>query len=239
MTGAGPSPDDARLSTSDATRIRRLSDRQVTERSVLDQILDAALVAHVGYVREGSPVVLPFACARDGDWLLLHGSTGAGLLQACAAGQPISAAITHVDGLVVARSTFDNSMNYRSAVVFGVPEVLAGADQARALDVLVDHLMPGRSQEVRPSTPKELAATRVLRLPLDEVSVKVRTGGPTVAEDDGEDRAAWAGVLPLRQYVEPPVAHPTVADDQSVPDSVRRAARRFGSPAEEPEHPTP
>ena len=149
LTGADSSPEGSRLPTSAATRVRRLSERQVTERSVLDQILDAALVAHVAYVRDGSPVVLPFACARDGDWLLLHGSTGAGLLQACAAGEPISVAITHVDGLVVARSTFDNSMNYRSAVVFGVPEVLADADQARALDVLVDHLLPGRTQEVR------------------------------------------------------------------------------------------
>ncbi len=238
MTGADSS-EGSRLPTSHATRIRRLSERQVTERWVLDQILDAALVAHVGYVRDGRPVVLPFACARDRDWLLLHGSTGAGLLQACAAGEPISAAITHVDGLVVARSTFDNSMNYRSAVVFGVPEILAGADQQRALDVLVDHLLPGRSQEVRPSTSKELAATRVLRLPLNEVSVKVRAGGPTVAEDDGEDRSAWAGVLPLRQSVQPPVAHPTVADDQPVPQSVRWAARRFGSPADELADPAP
>ncbi len=206
---------------------------------MLDQILDAALVAHVAYVRDGGPVVLPFACARDGDWLLLHGSTGAGLLQACAAGEPISVAITHVDGLVVARSTFDNSMNYRSAVVFGVPEVLADADQARALDVLVDHLLPGRTQEVRSTTRKELAATRVLRLPLEEVSVKVRAGGPSVAEDDGEDRSAWAGVLPLCQSVQPPVAHPSVADDQPVPESVRRAARRFSAPADEPEHAAP
>ncbi len=160
--------------------------------------MDTALVAHVAYVRDGAPVVLPFACARDGDWLLLHGSTGAGLLRACAAGQPISAAITHLDGLVVARSTFDNSMNYRSAVVFGVPEVLAGAEQERALDILVDHLLPGRSAEVRRSSRKELAATSVLRVRLDQVSVKVRTGGPSVAPDDGEDRTVWAGVHSAR-----------------------------------------
>ena len=147
------------LAVSDTTRVRRLSDRQVSDIAVLEEILDTALVAHVAYVRDGTPVVLPFACARDGSWLLLHGSTGAGLLRACAAGQPISAAVTHVDALVVARSTFDNSMNYRSAVVFGVAEVLTGTDQERALRILVDHLLPGRWEEVRPSTRKELAAT--------------------------------------------------------------------------------
>ena len=199
---------------------------------MLDEIVDAALVAHVAYVRDGAPVVLPFACARDGDWLLLHGSTGAGLLRACAAGQSISAAITHLDAVVVARSTFDNSMNYRSAVVFGVPEVLAGADQEQALDILVDHVLPGRSAEVRRSSRKELAATSVLRIRLDQVSVKVRTGGPSVAPDDGEDRTVWAGVIPLATTAGPPVPHPD-AGDRPVPDSVRRAASRFATSAGE------
>lgn len=127
------------------------------------------------------------------DWLLLHGSTGAGLLRACARGASISVAITHIDGLVVARSAFDHSMNYRSVVAFGVPEVLTGAEKARALARLTDHLLPGRVGEIRDSTTKELAATTVLRLRLDEVSVKVRSAGATTDPDDGEDRGVWAG----------------------------------------------
>ncbi len=235
MTTGGSSAD-ARLPVSETTRVRRLADRQSTDRSVLEEILDTALMAHVAYVRDGSPVVLPFACARDRNWLLLHGSTGAGLLRAAAAGQPISAAITHLDGLVIARSTFDNSMNYRSAVVFGVPEVLTGAEHERALDILVDHLLPGRSAEVRRSSRKELAATMVVRVRLDQVSVKVRTGGPTVTSDDGEDRAVWAGVLPLLTVAGPPVAHVDTAG-RPVPDSVRRAARRFATSTDEPTDP--
>ena len=204
---------------------------------MLEEILDTALMAHVAYVRDGSPVVLPFACARDGDWLLLHGSTGAGLLRACAAGQPISAAITHLDGLVVARSTFDNSMNYRSAVVFGVPEVLTGAEHERALDILVDHLLPGRSAEVRRSSRKELAATMVLRVRLDQVSVKVRTGGPSVHQrrrrgSRGVGRGASApSRSPDRRFRTVDTA------GQPVPDSVRRAARRFATSTDEPADP--
>jgi uncharacterized protein len=216
------------LAVSAATRVRRLPDRQRTDRAMLEEILDAALVAHVAYVRDGTPVVLPFACARDGDWLLLHGSTGAGLLRACTTGQPISAAVTHIDALVVARSTFDNSMNYRSAVVFGVAEVLTGTEHERALQVIVDHLLPGRWDEVRPSTRKEFAATSVLRLPLDEVSVKVRAAGPSVSEDDGEDRGAWAGLVPLRTAIGDPIPDGSVPPDQTVPASVERARRRFG-----------
>lgn len=223
-----PSPSTRhQLAVSATTRVRRLAERQVTESAVLEEILDAALVAHVAYLRAGVPVVLPFACARDGSWLLLHGSTGAGLLRACVDGQPISAAVTHIDSLVVARSTFDNSMNYRSAVVFGVPEVLTGPDAEHALRVLVDHLLPGRWDEVRASTRKELAATEVVRLPLDEVSVKVRSAGPSVSDDDGEDRSVWAGLLPMRRVVGAPIADSSVTADQPVPTSVRRAARRF------------
>jgi len=132
------------------TRIHRLSERQAVERQTLMAILDEALIAHVAAVVDGVPVVLPFACARDGNALLLHGSTGAGLLRACAEAQPICVAVTHLDGLVVARSVFDNSMNYRSAVIFGIAQVLTGEDKEQALNRLVDHLLPGRTSEVRP-----------------------------------------------------------------------------------------
>jgi uncharacterized protein len=224
------------------TRIHRLSERQAVERQTLTAILDEALIAHVAAVVDGVPVVLPFACARDGNAILLHGSSGAGLLRACAEAQPICVAVTHLDGLVVARSVFDNSMNYRSAVIFGIAQVVTGEDKEQALNRLVDHLLPGRTSEVRPSTAKELAATLVLRLPLDEVSVKIRAEPATTSPDDGEDRRIWAGVLPIHQIAAAPVPTADVAELISVPRSVHAAARRLianadASPADDQERP--
>jgi uncharacterized protein len=209
------------------TRIGRLPERQSTDRAELYRILDAALVAHVAVVRDGVPVVIPFACARDGDALLLHGSTGAGVLRAAASGAVVSVAVTLVDGLVVARSVFDNSMNYRSVVSFGVPEVLDGEEKVAALRTLVNRLLPGRWDEVRPSSRKELAATLILRLQLDEVSVKVRAAPVTASADDGEDRSVWAGILPLVTWACDPVTHGDVPADVGVPASVQATVGRL------------
>jgi uncharacterized protein len=211
------------LPLDETTRVRRLPERQRTDRAELDAVLDAAMVAHVGVVRDGQPVVIPFASARDGDGLLLHGSTGAGLLRAAAAGEPVCATVTLLDGLVVARSVFDHSMNYRSAVVLGVPEVLEGEAKERALQVITDHLLPGRWSEVRASTRKELAATLVVRLPLDRASVKVRAAPATTAPDDGEDRGTWTGVVPLQTWAGDPQPSDDVPDGVEVPASVRAA----------------
>ncbi len=221
MTAAGDLP------VSGSTTIRRIAERQVTDRATLYSILDRALVAHVAVVRDGMPVVIPFACARDGDSLLLHGSTGAGLLLRAAGGSPISVGVTLVDGLVVARSVFDNSMNYRSVVAFGVPEVLEGDAKERALHRFVDHLLPGRWEEVRPTSRRELAATLMLRLALDEASVKVRCEAVTSEPDDGEDRAVWAGVLPIITWACEPVTHGDVPPGVTVPPSVLAAADRL------------
>lgn len=223
-----PTPE-VPLAVGPRTEVRRLADRQSTDRAVLEEILDVAMVAHVAVVRDGAPVVLPFACARDGDALLLHGSTGAGVMRLVTGGAPVSVGITLTDGLVVARSLFDHSLNYRSLVAFGVPEVLEGEEKTAALDVLVEHLLPGRSDEVRPSTAKELAATMVLRLPLDEVSVKVRAAPPTVADDDGEDREVWAGLVPLTTRAGEPLPHPSVPPGVNVPSSVITVRRRLES----------
>jgi uncharacterized protein len=220
------------LTVGPRTRIRRLAERQRTDRAELYRILDAALVAHVAVVRDGCPVVIPFLCARDDDALLLHGSTGSGVLRAAEAGNPVSVGVTLLDGLVVARSVFDNSMNYRSVVAFGVPEVLAGEAKLEALRVLTDRILPGRWDEVRPSTRKELAATLILRLNLDEVSVKVRAESVTAADDDGEDRAAWTGVVPLTVRAGEPVTHGDVPADVAVPDSVRGLVERLRGDAE-------
>jgi nitroimidazol reductase NimA-like FMN-containing flavoprotein (pyridoxamine 5'-phosphate oxidase superfamily) len=215
------------LTISPRTKIGRLSERQVVDRAALNEILDQAVLAHVAVVRDGMPVVIPFACARDGNSLLLHGSTGSGLMREAAEGQPVSVAVTHVDGIVVARSVFDNSMNYRSVVAFGMPEVLEGDDKNRALHTLTDHLLPGRWDEVRPNSRKEIAATLVLRLPLDEVSVKVRAAAASSEPDDGENRGVWAGVLPMTVWAAEPVTNGDVPDGVPVPRSVQAAQARI------------
>jgi nitroimidazol reductase NimA-like FMN-containing flavoprotein (pyridoxamine 5'-phosphate oxidase superfamily) len=228
------------LTVDEQTRVRRFSGRQVVDRAALDEILRVSLIAHVAVVRDGVPVVLPFVCAPDGDALLLHGSTAAGVLRAGREGAPIAVAVavTVLDGLVVARSAFDNSMNYRSVMVLGVPETLEGEDKARALNRLTDHLLPGRVGEVPPSTRRELAATTVLRLRLDRCSVKVRTGPPTSTADpedpegDGGDGSVWAGVLPLAVTAGDPVPSPDVPAGIPVPSSVHAAAVRLRPPTE-------
>lgn len=211
----------------DKLRIHRLAHRQVTDRQALHDLLDAGVVAHVGIVRDGEPVVLPVAYARDGDDLLIHGSTGAGLLRAAAAGEPIAVTVTVLDGLVVARSAFDNSMNYRSMMAVGRASALTGEQKLHGLRRVTEHVLPGRWEEVRPTSAKELAATIVLRLPLTEVSVKIRSGGPSDGTDDGEDKQVWAGVVPLRTVAAEPVPGDDVPADVAVPPSVRRSAARW------------
>jgi uncharacterized protein len=211
------------LPITERTRVHRLRDRQVRDRAMLNEILDTGLVAHVALCVDGVPVLLPVAYARDGDRLLIHGSTGAGLLRRSAASAPIAIAVTHIDGLVYARSVFDSSMNYRSAVIFGAAQSLEGDERVAALQSLSDHLMPGRWDEVRPPTARELAATLVLALPLDEVSVKVRAGGPSDADQDAD---TWAGVLPLAVRTGDPVPADDVSLSVPLPDSVRAIQQR-------------
>jgi nitroimidazol reductase NimA-like FMN-containing flavoprotein (pyridoxamine 5'-phosphate oxidase superfamily) len=205
----------------DRTRVRRLPEKQVTDRAVLDAVLDAARVAHVAVVDgEGRPYVLPVAHARDGDRVLFHGSTGSRLFRGLAAGAPTCLTVTLVDGLVAARSTFESSMHYRSAMVLGTATPVADADKPRALQVLTDHLMPGRWADARHPNAKELAATLVLALPLDEWSVKVSDGPPDDDESD-LDRPVWAGVVPVRAAWGEPVDAPDLRGRHPVPDYVR------------------
>lgn len=215
------------LAVDATTQLRRHRERQVTEREQLHAILDQALVAHVGVVRDGRPVVLPMACARDGDSLLLHGSTGGGLLRQ-GVDAPVCVEVTHLDGLVFARTTFESSMRYRSAVVHGDARALSGDEKERALDVLSDHLFEGRTSEVRRPDRKEVAATLVLRVPLEAASVKVAAGPPEVDPDDHEPRDVWAGIVPMALRAGEPLAAPDVPDDVPVPASVRRTLDRFG-----------
>ncbi len=213
-----------------STEIRRKRDRQRRDPESLEGILDDGFVAHVGFLREGHPIVLPYLYGVGdlgrGQELLLHGSTGGGLfLDAGEEGVPVCATITHFDSLVVATSTFDSSADYRSAVVFGRATIVPDERKWDALRIVSEHLIPGRSEEVRDMTRKELAQTQVLRLSLEHVSVKVRSHGITDAADDGEDHAVWSGIVPLALRAGEPVA--SAATVASVPASVAALVERL------------
>jgi len=196
------------------TRIRRLPEKAGTTRADLDAVLDAARVAHVAFVHEGSPVNIPTACARDGDRLLLHGSTGSRLLRTLADGVEVCATVTLLDGMVLARSAFESSMHYRSAMVFGTAAPVA--EKVAALRAMSEAWMPGRWDTLRPPTVKELAATQVLALPLVEWSVKVSHGDPDDPPED-LDQPVWAGVLPIVTSYADPVPAPDLRGDPPVP----------------------
>jgi uncharacterized protein len=203
------------------TQITRLSEKASGDRTLLDALLDESRVAHVGLVADGHPVVIPTGVARDGDLVLVHGSTGSRWMRALAAGADASVAVTALDGLVFARSAFESSMHYRSAVLFGRFTPVEGkADKGRALDILTESLLPGRSAELRRPTAKELAATLVLAMPIEEWSLKVSDGWP---EDPPEDVAgdAWAGVVPLTLVAGEPHSAPDLRPGIDVPGSVR------------------
>ena len=206
--------------SSDPTRIRRLADRGVANREKIYAILDEGFVCHVAYVIDDRPVVIPTLYARDGDTLLLHGSTGAGMIRAVKRGSPLSVAVTHVDGLVVARTGFHSSANYRSVVAHGHGRLLSGEELIRALDVVVQVLIPGRPADMRTPSEEEIRQTAVISLDLDQVSAKVRTGPPI---DDEEDigTGVWAGVVPLELVPGEPIPAPDLEADVSVPDYLR------------------
>jgi uncharacterized protein len=216
---SGPTNSGPISSDEQSTRITRIPEKGRTDRAGLDQLLDTVHIGHVGLVVDGLPVVLPTAVARDGDRLLLHGSTGSPWLRAVADGAPVAVAVTGFDGLVVARSAFESSIHYRSAVLFGRCLRLNGPDHRRALDVLTEALLPGRVAELREPTNKELAATLVLALPIERWSLKVSAGWP---EDPPEDVAgdAWAGVVPARINYGEPLTAPDLRPGIAAPASV-------------------
>ncbi|WP_240136232.1 pyridoxamine 5'-phosphate oxidase family protein [Streptomyces sp. MUM 178J] len=193
----------------------RAKERVGYDRELVHSILDEAFVCHLGFVRDGAPVVLPTLYARMDDRLYVHGSTGSRPLRMAGRadpGLPVCVTVTHVDGLVLAKSAFHHSVNYRSVVVHGAArQVTDPAEKRTALDALVDHAVPGRAADCRPADAKELAATAVLRIDLTEVSAKVRTGAPN---DDPEDLALphWSGVLPLSPRYGAPVPAERDAD---------------------------
>lgn len=184
------------LSSTPRTTLNRHRERAQADRAALYAVLDTGMICHLGFTADGAPVVLPTAYGRDGDTLYLHGSSANGAF-AAANDQQVCVTVTHMDGLVCARSVFSHSVNYRSAVIFGAATVVEEEDERRhGLEIITDHLIPGRWAAARKPTKKEMAATSVLSLPLDEASVKVRAGGPADDEADLE-LDVWSGVLPV------------------------------------------
>jgi nitroimidazol reductase NimA-like FMN-containing flavoprotein (pyridoxamine 5'-phosphate oxidase superfamily) len=214
-----------------------MRDRAVTDRAELDRLLDHAIVAHVGMTAEdGAVVVIPTAMARDGDRVLVHGSTGSGWMRRAAAGAPACVAVTDLTGIIVARSAFENSFRYRSAVLFGSFTRLAGQDVPRALDLFTERFLPGRLAEVRPTSRRELAATMVLGLPIQDWSLKISTDWSTDTPGDLAG-TAWAGVIPFRAHLGEPQPAPGLRTDIPIPASVRALTRHQGQaprPADEP-----
>ncbi|MFF6996499.1 pyridoxamine 5'-phosphate oxidase family protein [Streptomyces sp. NPDC008313] len=210
----------AAYTPTDRTVPSRSRERAAYDHETVHAILDEGYVCHLGFVRDGAPVVLPTLYARVGDRLYVHGSTGSRPLRMTGKaepGLPVCLTVTHVDGVVLARSAFHHSMNYRSVVVHGLAHQVTDPEEKRqALDALVDQVVAGRSADSRPADAKELAATAVIRLDLDEVSAKARTGGPN---DEPEDMTLphWAGVLPLRKGYEAAVPAADLAPGVELP----------------------
>ena len=199
-------------------RVRRIPERGHYDRETIYAIVDEALICHVAFAVDGQPFVVPTIHARMGDELILHGAKASRLLKYIEAGHPVSVAITLLDGLVMARSVFHSSMNYRSAVIFGAGRVLESDDEKlAALELLTEHLVRGRWQDARQPTTLELNATTVIAIAIDSASAKVRVGPPS---DDAEDYALpiWAGVLPLQQQTGSPLPDPKLAPGIAAPE---------------------
>ena len=205
----------------DRTQVKRLPKRGHYERETVCSILDTAFVCHVGFSVDGQPFVIPTNFGRSGDTLYLHGSAASRMLKTLSGGVPVCVTVTHVDGLVLARSAFHHSVNYRSVMILGKAQVVEDpAEKMKALRIFTEHVMKGRWNDVRIPTEQELKATIVLSLPLEEVSAKVRTGGPV---DDEADYAlpVWAGVLPLETVAKPPLPDAQRKNDPPIPEYLK------------------
>jgi nitroimidazol reductase NimA-like FMN-containing flavoprotein (pyridoxamine 5'-phosphate oxidase superfamily) len=188
------------------TTVKRHPERGVYDPSTIDAILDEALICHVGFVHDGQPFVIPTIHARDGDTLYLHGSPGSRMLRNLKEGIDVCVTATLLDGLVLARSVYHHSMNYRSVVVLGrASEVAEPTEKLHAMECVVEHVVRGRWHDARQPSDSELKGTTILALSLDEASAKIRSGGPKDDEDDLE-LPVWAGVIPLALQPRPPIA---------------------------------
>jgi nitroimidazol reductase NimA-like FMN-containing flavoprotein (pyridoxamine 5'-phosphate oxidase superfamily) len=210
------------LSGTERTRLRRLRDQGRTERPALFDVLRAGFVCHLGVVVDGTPMVVPTVYGFDDAHLYFHGSVASRSLTADAT---VCVTVTHVDGLVLARSVFEHSVNYRCAMIYGHPRVLSGADKEAGLRTLSEHIAPGQWDYARRPNAKELAATTLLALPLDEASVKISEGPP--CDGDGPDAGLglWAGVVPMETRRRPPVPDPALPGGIAVPPHITALSR--------------
>jgi uncharacterized protein len=207
------------------TTLRRLPQRGEFDRAAVYGIIDEGFVCHVAFVVDGQPYAIPTSYGRAGETLYIHGSAASRMLRSLSGGIPVCVTVTLIDGLVLARSAFSHSINYRSVMIFGTAMIVDGTgEKASALRAFMEHVIPGRWSEVRQPTEQELKATTVLALPLVEVSAKVRTGPP---KDDEEDLAfpVWAGVLPLRMAALAPIDDPSLPSEIEAPDYVLNYAK--------------
>ena len=209
-------PSNAPLGATKRTTLHRIPHKEVKDRQALYQILDAALVGHVGFAHDGQPFVIPVAIARDEDSLLLHGSKASRLFKILASGASCAVSVTILDALVLARSAFESSMNYRSALVLGVASELEGEEKVRAFDVLTDHLLPGRRASLRPLNEQEIKQTSILRLSLEEASVKISSKFPADSEED-LTWPVWAGNIPIEHRYGTPVPDPRMTTVHPLP----------------------
>ncbi|NKQ56308.1 pyridoxamine 5'-phosphate oxidase family protein [Amycolatopsis sp. K13G38] len=215
------------LSPTPRSTLTRKKNRAATDRQALYDVLDAALICHLGLVLNGSPVVLPTGYGRDGDTLYFHGSTGSGNLRAAAEGIDVCVTVTLLDGIVYARSLNNHSMNYRCAVVHGTAKLTtSAAEKMHGLKVVTEHLAPGSWEHARAVNDKELAAVAVLSLDLGEASVKIRAGEPGEEPEDEHSDHIWAGVVPVQTTFGAPVPASYVPIGSPLPAHVSRAPGR-------------
>lgn len=219
----------AEFEKTERNRVRRLPKRGEYDKDTVYRIIDEALICHVGFVKEDGPFVIPTIHARMGDAIVLHGSKGNRLLNHIQAGNEVCITVTLVDGLVLARSVFHHSMNYRSVVLFGKGEIVSSKEEKlKALEIITEHVMPGRWKDARGPNEKELASTTVVSIPIESASAKIRTG-PPIDDDEDYSLPVWAGILPLIQRVLPPEDDPDLGDGISLPEYIVDYCRKFQS----------
>lgn len=212
--------DSNNLKVTKRSKVRRLPKRGSQEREIIYNILDEALVAHVGFIVDNQPFVIPMAYGREGDRLYLHGSSVSRLLKTLEQGVDVCCTVTLLDGLVIARSLFHHSMNYRSVVLFGTAKLVENeAEKLAALQALSEQMIPGRWSDARIPNSQELKATKVLSFPIEEGSAKVRTGPPNDALEDYA-LSIWAGELPLKLTAGVPVLDPKLAPNIAIPEYI-------------------
>lgn len=214
------------FSINDSNKIKRTPQRGHYDHQTIFEILDAGFVCHVGFVDNGKPVVIPMTYGRRNNTIYLHGASTSRIMNLLATENFVCLSITHVDGIVVARSMFDSSVNYRSAVLFGKASVVPDADKAEALRYISEYMLPGRWNEVRPPSPAELKATTILEVNIEHASAKVRSGPP---DDDVRDLnlPVWAGVIPLELVAGSPINDPTLLHNHDLPPSVLATLKKY------------